>query len=151
MGAFARARLVFWAIVAGVLLLLALAVALPTQGRDGFGWLVPLVAGYGAIAAAVVAWIRRTPLRAIDGPDLARRYVARLMLGAAVAETPVALGFAGTLVAGDPWPGVLGAGWGILALSLVAPTNADLDRRQAELLSSGSPLSIRDALEAGGG
>jgi hypothetical protein len=146
--AFARARLVFWAIVAGVLVLLALAFALPTQDRDGFGWLVPLAAVEGGMATAIVAAIRRAPLRAVDGPDLARRYLARMMLGSAVAETPVAIGFAGTLVAGEPWPALLGGAWGIVALSLVAPTQADLDRRQGELVSAGSPLSIRDALGA---
>ncbi|MGH2636872.1 MAG: hypothetical protein ACRDHU_12105, partial [Actinomycetota bacterium] len=76
-------------------------------------------------------------------------YVGRVLLGAAVAETPVALGFAGTLIAGEPWPALVGGAWGLAALSFVAPTEADLDRRQAELTASGSSLSLRDALAAG--
>jgi hypothetical protein len=144
--ALTRARVVFWTIVVGVVLLLALGLLRPADARPGFGWLTALVAGTGAIAAAADRWIRRRPLRGRDEPGLARAYVARLMLGVAVAEVPVAVGFAGTLVAGEPWPVLLGAGSSLAALSFVAPTGADIDRRQSELTSTGSAMSLRNAL-----
>jgi hypothetical protein len=147
--ALARARLVFWTIVAFVVLLIVLGFAIPSQARDGFDWLTAFVAVYGAVAAGLVRWIGRRPLRAADAPGLARSYVGRVMLCAAIAETPVAIGFAGTLVAGVPWPALLGGGWGLAALSFVAPTDSDIERRQAELTAAGSPLSLRDALGAG--
>jgi hypothetical protein len=145
--ALARARVVFWTIAAGVVALIVLGFAIPAEPREGFGWLTAFVAIFGAVVAAIVHWIRRRPLRATDGPALARSYLGRVLLGAALAETPVAVGFAGTLVSGEPWPSLLGGGWGLAALSFVAPTDADLDRRQVELGGSGSSLSLREALE----
>ena len=150
MGALARARIVFWTIVVGAILLLVLGLAMPGEAKEGFGWLTALAAAAGAIATAVAWWIRRRPLRADDEPGLARTYVARVLLGVAVAEVPIAVGFAGTLVADEPWPVLVGVGLGLAALSLVAPTNADVDRRQGELLDAGSALSLREALGATG-
>jgi hypothetical protein len=146
--ALARARLVFWTIVAFVVLLIVLAFAIPTETRQGFDWLTAFVAVYGAAAAGVVRWVGRRPLRATDASALAKAYAGRVMLCAAIAETPVAIGFAGTLVAGVPWPALLGGAWGLAALSFVAPTDADLERRQQELTASGSTLSLREALGA---
>lgn len=150
MGALARARIVFWSIVVGAVLLLVLGLVMPGEAKEGFGWLTALAAGVGAIAATAAWWIRRRPLRADDEPGLARAYVARVMLGVAIAEVPVAVGFAGTLVADEPWPVLVGVGLGLAALSLVAPTSADVDRRQAQLADAGSTLSLRDALGATG-
>ena len=146
MGALARARLVFWVIAVGVVLLVVLGLVMPGEAREGFGWLTVLVAVTGVIVAATDWWIRRRPLRGRDEPELARAYAARVMLGVAVAEVPVAIGFAGTLVAGEPWAVLVGAGSSLAALSFVAPTSADVDRRQAELAAVGSALSLRNAL-----
>ena len=146
MGALARARLVFWVIAVGVVLLVVLGFVMPGEAREGFGWLTLLVAVTGVTVAATDWWIRRRPLRGRDEPGLARAYVARVMLGVAVAEVPVAIGFAGTLVAGEPWAVLVGAGSSLAALSFVAPTSADVDRRQAELTATGSALSLRNAL-----
>lgn len=139
-------RRFFWAVVLGVVLLPVMGLLIPEEGRDGFGWLNALVATVGAIVVAAAWWIRRRPLRGRDEPGLARAYVARIMLAVAVAEVPVAIGFAGTLVAGEPWPVLLGAGSSLAALSFVAPTSADVNRRQAELTATGSALSLRNAL-----
>ncbi len=150
MNALARARIVFWAIVVGAVLLLILGLVMPGDAKGGFGWLTALAAAVGAIATAAAWRIRRRPLRADDEPGLAREYVARVFLGAAVAEVPIAVGFAGTLVAAEPWPVLVGVGLGLAALSLVAPTSADVDRRQGELVDAGSALSLREALGATG-
>jgi len=145
-GALARARLVFLVIAVGVVLLVVLGFVIPGEARDGFGRLTVLVAVTGATVAATDWWIRRRPLPGRDELGLARAYVARVMLAVAVAEVPVAIGFAGALVAGEPWPVLLGAGSSLAALSFVAPTSADIDRRQAELTTTGSALSLRNAL-----
>jgi hypothetical protein len=139
---------VFWVIVGIVVVLLVVGLLLPGDAKEGFGWLTAMVAGVGALIAAATWWIRRRPLKGDDGPELARSYVARLYLGIALAEIPVAVGFAGTLVADVPWPVVTGVGWSLVALSLVAPTNADVDRRQAQLADAGSAVSLREALGA---
>ncbi len=144
----ARARVVFWVIVACVLVLLVVGLLLPGEARGEFGWLTALVAGLGVIVAAVSWRIRRRPLRGDDGPALARSYLARMYLGIALAEIPVAVGFAGTLVADVPWPLVTGVGWSLVALSFVAPTGSDVDRRQAQLADAGSAISLREALGA---
>jgi hypothetical protein len=141
-------RRLFWAMVAGVVLLITMGLLLPGEGRAGFGWLSPLVAATGAIAVTAAWWIRRRPLRAEDQPGLARSFVARALLGVAVSEIPFIVGFAATLVADEPWPVLVGAGFGFVALALVAPTDADLDRRQTELGAAGSALSLREALGA---
>jgi hypothetical protein len=141
---------VFWSIVVGVVALIVLGFAIRGEARREFTWLTAFVAVFGAVVAVFVHWVRRRPLRATDPATLARSYVARVLLGAALAETPVAVGFAGTLVSGEPWPSLLGGGWGLAALSFVAPTDADLDRRQAELDGSGAAISLRDALATGG-
>jgi hypothetical protein len=144
----ARARIVFWFIAAGAVALLILGLVMPGEPRPGFGWLSGLAAAIGVIATAAAWWIRRRPLRADDEPGLASRYVTRILLGVAVSEVPFAVGFAGTLVADEPWPVLVGAGFGFAALSFVAPTDADVDRRQAELAAAGSALSLRGALGA---
>lgn len=140
----------FWIVVVAVLLLVVIGLLRPGTGHTGFGWLTALVAVVGLVAAVVCWWARRRPLRADDEPTLARSYVARLMLGVVVAEVPAIVGFAGTLVSDEPWPVLVGGGWALAALSLVAPTDADVERRQAELASEGSALSLRAALGADG-
>jgi hypothetical protein len=107
------------------------------------------VALVGGIVVGAAWWIRRRPLRvADDEAGLARVYVARALLGVALCEIPFAVGFAATLVADVPGPMLVGAGFGFVALWLVAPTDADVDRRQAELTAAGSTLSLRAALGA---
>jgi hypothetical protein len=146
--ALARARIVYWTIVAGAVLLLILGLVMPGEPREGFDWLTALVAVVGAVAVAIAWWARHRPLRAGDGPALARAYVGRLMLVVVVAEIPAALGFAATLVADVPWPALVGAGSSLAALFLVAPTAADVDRREAQLADGGTGPSLRDALGA---
>jgi hypothetical protein len=141
-------RRLFWATVVGVAGLVFVGLLLAREGRRGFGWLLPLVAATGAIAVAAACWIRRRPLRADDRPALARAFVGRVLLGVAIAEIPATIGFAATLVADEPWPVLVGAGFGFVTLALVAPTDADLDRRQAELAAAGSALSLREAVGA---
>ncbi|MGH2636305.1 MAG: hypothetical protein ACRDHU_09220, partial [Actinomycetota bacterium] len=75
MSALRRARIVFWTIVVLVILLLVVGFAIRAEAREGFGWFTALVAVYGAAAAVAVWWINRRPLRAADGPALARSYV----------------------------------------------------------------------------
>jgi hypothetical protein len=145
----ARTRRVFWAVVLGVIVLVAVGLLRPDREPAGFRWLGLLAAATGALVVAAVWWIRRRPMRADDDDGLARVFFARTVLGVAVSEIPFLVGFAGTMVAGDRWPVLVGTAFGAIALSLVAPTDREIDRRQAELGEAGSGLSLRDALGAG--
>jgi hypothetical protein len=149
MSALLRARIVFWIILVEVILLLLVGFVRRADIREGFDWLVLLVVVFGGAAVGVVGRIRRRPLRATDAETLAASYVGRAMLGAAIAEMPVVLGFAGTLIVGRPWAALFGGVWGLAALWTVAPTETDIERRQAELAAAGSPLSLRGALGEG--
>lgn len=141
-------RLVVRSTAVGLVLLTAVGVLLETDPEGGGTWFTSLAFGVGAASVIVVGGLRRRPFRAADEPGLASAFVTRVVIGLAVAEIPGLVGFVGRLLSGEAWPLVIGAGYALLALRLIYPTEADIDRREAELHAAGSPLSLRRALGA---
>jgi hypothetical protein len=59
---------------------------------------------------------------------------------------PALTALAGVLLVGSLWIYLLGFNFSLGGLVWIAPTRGDLERRQAEITASGSPLSLLDAL-----
>ncbi|HEX6230272.1 MAG TPA: hypothetical protein VF029_01000 [Actinomycetota bacterium] len=143
-----RLRLLFWAIVLGALVLVAIGILVP--GATGsFRWFVAVVAPFGAVMLAVARWVAGRPLDASGPGELAASFVRSTIGGAALAESPALLGAVGSMATGDPWSALVGGAWSMLAFSFVAPSEANLDRREEHLRSLDSRYSLRDALSRG--
>jgi hypothetical protein len=56
------------------------------------------------------------------------------------------LGFVGVFLTDSLWVYVLGMGFGLLGLALLAPTRADITRRQQQIASLDSTKSLLEAL-----
>lgn len=144
-----RLRLLFWAIVLGAMVMVAIGV-LVRGLTASFQWFGAVVAVFGAGVLAASRWVAGLPLNAEGPTELASSFVRATIGGAALAESPALVGAVGSMVTGDPWPALIGGAWSLLAFSFVAPTEAAVDRRDAELRSRGSLLSLREVLGGGG-
>jgi hypothetical protein len=100
----------------------------------------------GAIALSVISWARRRPL---DGTTLRRlgaTYRSNMFLRIGAAESALVAGLAGAFLGGSLWVYLVGLAFGLGGLWLVAPSVHDIERRQEEIMASGSTLSLVEAL-----
>jgi hypothetical protein len=120
------------------------------DNTDGSGpdWFPIVVGAVGVWALAVILWVRRRPLDTTSLKALVASYRGMFYLGIGVAEVPVLVGFAGFFLTGELWAYLLGMTLGLLALVLVAPTRADIERRQQQIAAQGSSLSLLEVLMA---
>jgi ABC-type transport system involved in cytochrome c biogenesis permease subunit len=77
---------------------------------------------------------------------VASAYGATMMIGIGRAEVPMLLGFVGFFLTDRLWSYLVGMGFSLACMALIAPTRADIERRQLELTERGSTLSLGDAL-----
>jgi len=143
-----RLRLLFASIVLGAMALVVMGIFVP-GGSGSFPWFPAVVAIYGAVALAATRWLSARPLDASDPAALAGSFVRATIGGAALAESPAVIGAVGSMATGDPWAAIVGGAWALLAFSFVAPSEANLDRRDEQLRALGSWFSLRDALGRG--
>jgi len=120
----------------------------PTSDR-----IVPQAVRVVAIVAAALGVIlpliiRRRSLDASSPAALAAKYRSRMFIGLGVSEWPALLGLALAVYYGRFWLYPLAAIGTVIGFLLVAPTRGALDRQQAAITSSGSPLMLRQALLA---
>jgi hypothetical protein len=118
----------------------------PDTDRGG-RW-VPIVVGIDGLIAIrlVMAFVRKQPLDASDLPSLAASYRALFLVGWAVVDGVVLFGFVGFFLAGHLWVYLLAIPPAAVGLGFLAPTRSEIDRRQRELRSMGSSLSLLEAL-----
>ncbi|MDP9295089.1 MAG: hypothetical protein M3O88_00135 [Actinomycetota bacterium] len=112
--------------------------------------LVALVTlGIGSLV--LVERSRSTPLD-IESPErLAESFRSRTFAGIGFAEAPALLAFVAVLVSGNLWPYMIGLGFSLVGFWLIAPGARELARRQKEIASRSSPLSLVAALRFPGG
>lgn len=130
-----------------VLFLVVLAFVLPLQ--DTAAAVDPVV--YALLAVALVGplgglWTRRRRLECSDLDDLAQQYSAAFFVGVALSESAALFGFVASFLAGGYWPYLVGLALSAVGFTLIAPTRADVARRDERLTMGGCATSLREAL-----
>ena len=135
---------------ASALFLFLFALSFITPWNGGEAGLVPwLVVLLGVVGLWRVRAARDRPLR-IDSLDiLAVSYRANFFLGVGAAEAPALVAFVSVFFfAAKLWVYVEGLAFAVVGLGFIAPTHADVKRRQRQLEAQGSSLSLLEALIA---
>jgi hypothetical protein len=104
-------------------------------------WFPILVVAIGLLSWTLIVVWRRRPLNATSPSTVSAGFQRIAMVGYALAETPVLLGFIGFFVTGELWVYLIGVPFGLVGFRLAGPTAANLRRWQGQLRSGG--LSIR--------
>jgi hypothetical protein len=139
-------RSVFLGLIVPLLLfLVVLGFIEPWDGGDE-GWVPWTVVVIGIASLAGLAWIRRRPLATTSPEAVARVYRALFFIGVGVAEAAAMWGIVGVFLGGSAWIYLAGLAFGLVGLWMIAPTRSDIERRQREITSAGSALSVLDAL-----
>jgi hypothetical protein len=100
----------------------------------------------GVISLVLVERARQKPLE-IESPErLAESFRSHTFAGVGFGEAPALLAFAAVLTTGNVWPYMIGLGSSLLGLWLIAPGIRELARRQKQIASRGSSLSLVAAL-----
>jgi hypothetical protein len=116
------------------------------NGSDNVAWFPLFLAAYGVFCLANILRFQRRPLMTTSPQALAVSYRAFMFIGAGFADSVAFMGFAGVFLAGKSWLYLLGLMFALVGLTLVAPTEADIERKQRQVEAQGSPLSLLEAL-----
>jgi hypothetical protein len=136
----------FYAVLPLFLFLAILPFAASSSGSGKVDWFTFLVAGCGVLSLVNIRWLRRRPLMTNTTQTLAASYRAVLFIGVGSANSAALFGFVGVFIGGSFWLYLLGLAFALPGLALIAPTRADIERRQREIEAQGSSLSLLDAL-----
>lgn len=147
-GALVRVRVVFVSRVVSLALicLVTLRVVGEQEQRGEVGLWWALLVGIGTLDTAMVWWARTRPLDPSNPDSLRQSYVATFMLGTAVALSSALIGFVLVFITGHIEPLFVGMVFSLVGLAMIAPTRREIERREQELRSKGSPLSLVDVL-----
>lgn len=110
---------------------------------------LPVAAGllaYGLVGVMGARWAMHRPLDTTDHAGLARSFNANFFIGFALAEAPLLMGFVFCFVQEERWPYFLCLPLYLVGMATIAPTRANLERRQGDLQAQGSDLSLGAAL-----
>ena len=142
-------RSVFVGMVAALpLFLLPLFFIAPWNGRGESAWALGLVVLLGTIGLFRVRTARNRPLRIESTERLASSYRANFFIGVGHSVAPSVVAFIGTFFANKLWLYLVGLAFGFLGFALIAPTRADIERRQQQIAAQGSSLSLLEVLMA---
>ena len=138
-------RFIFIGLVVSLFLfLVVLSFIVPWNGSGDAKWLLPAIAVVAAIGLARVRAARNRPLKIESRERLAGSYRANRFLGVGYSEAPAA--FFGAVFVGKLWLYLVGLTSALVGLALIAPTRADIERRQQQIAAQGSSLSLLEAL-----
>ena len=143
-----RLRAVFLGYL-GVLVFFLAFIWLVVAGEDPKrtpAWLPVGLAGYGAFCLLMTRWARNRRLDTSSPGALAGSYRSSFFVGAAFALAIWFAGFVGAYLIVSPWPYLVGMTISVIVLALIAPTRADIERRQHQIAAAGSSLSLGEAL-----
>jgi hypothetical protein len=117
----------------------------PWDGGDE-RWVPIVVAILGAFHLFLAVRSSHRRMRAEDSRGLALSYRAIFFVSAAYAMTPFLVGVCGVFIGGSLWIALEGLAFTVPALTLVAPTRRNIERRQREIQEAGGTLSLGRAL-----
>ena len=135
-------------LIAGLLILFVLYYIDPGVGRIDFP-LAFVVVGAGVVGIGAAHWTTRRPLDTATDTSLALSYRTSFFIGFALAEAPLMISFVLCFITKDLWPYVIELPLWLIGMSLIAPTNRNLGRRQQEVQAQGSSLSLVESLRKG--
>lgn len=130
------------------LVVLSALLLLGVAGLPGDIDLVAMSAVVVAVGGAAVVGTRviRPPLSCESPEALIGGYRTRVLLGMAMSEVGVLVGFVGTILTASVLPVALGLFLTLIALGRVAPTSANIEQAQQELMESGCARSLQGVL-----
>jgi hypothetical protein len=100
----------------------------------------------GIAGLALVGWARSRPLASSSPDVLVKSFTTTLFIGIGFAELPALLGFVGALASRRFWVYLVGLAFSLVGFALTAPTDGAIRRRDEQLMASGSPYLLSDAL-----
>ncbi|MGY6502724.1 MAG: hypothetical protein ACXIVQ_17740 [Acidimicrobiales bacterium] len=98
------------------------------------------------LGASVAAGLVRPPLSCDSEGALIGGYRVRVLIGTALSEVALLLGFVGAVLSANVLPLAAGGLVTLWSLARVAPTTAHVERGQRELLEGGCALSLQGVL-----
>jgi high-affinity Fe2+/Pb2+ permease len=91
-------------------------------------------------------WVLGRPLSTTDAKSLAGSWRTRFFIGLGLAEVVAPIAFAAALVVGTRWLYVIGLGFALYGLWMIAPSRKNLATAQDRLRLQGSSLDLTSAL-----
>ena len=119
------------------------------SGFTWFPWVVVAVALYelgGLLWLRSDRWLRSKRTRPLTSETAAGAYVGAFLIGIGIAYSPVLIGFVGVFFVGDLSTYLLGLAFSLPGFLLIAPTEADIERRQRQIDERGASFSLGQAL-----
>ena len=110
---------------------------------NSFFW---VVLGVGVTSLAYVQAIRSRSLKTSSPAALAASYRGNFFIGLGVSEAAALAGFVGSFAMGTWWIYLVGASFATIGFILIGPSRREITRRQDQIASQGSSLSLRKAL-----
>jgi hypothetical protein len=104
------------------------------------------VGALGVLSLILVQWLRRRPLDVTSKEQLVASFRTNFFLGFAFTDVPIILGLIGALRTHELLIYGEALVFFVIAMLLIAPTRANLDRRQQQITAQGSPLFLVEAL-----
>jgi hypothetical protein len=129
-------------------LLIAFAFVAPWDGGRS-RWTLAIVAAIAAIGVGNVYYVsrlQRRPLPLGSEEQLGASYRALFFISLGASVVPMLFALCAILVEKSFWIGLVGLPFTIACFAIFAPTRKNIERRQQEIRTSGSPLSLGQAL-----
>lgn len=127
------------------LFLVAFTFISPWDGGDE-GWIPVAVFALGAYCLVAVIRINGRALSTKSPQQLSTSYRATFFICVGMAEAPALFGICGIFIGGSLWIYLVGLPFALAGLATIAPSRANIERKQAKIRSSGSSLSLGESL-----
>jgi hypothetical protein len=112
------------------------------------GWIPIAVVAIGTYCLVAVLLLSRRPLDTQSPRHLASSYRAMFFIGVGMATSAALFGICGIFIGGSLWIYLISLPFALGGLAIIAPTRANIERKQAQIQTLGSPLSLGQALLA---
>ena len=111
-------------------------------------WVYPFVVGTGAISLLYGSWVvrRKMRLKTESIESTAASFAQLSLVSWSMTTTPVLCGFVGFFLGGGMGAYLLGLPFGAVGFMLQAPTERNIRKAQEQIRSTGSPISLYEAL-----
>lgn len=139
-------RRIYLVLVGSLLLfIIAFSFVTPWDGGDE-GWTPIAVFALGVFQLVAVIRVNGRPLSTQTPEQLAATYRSRFFIGIGMAEAAALWGVCGMFIEGSLWIYLVGLAFALAGFAIIAPSRANIERKQHQIRAQGSPLSLGQAL-----